>query len=180
LGDEPEGESDAGYEDGFLEGLSDETLMVSGDDEVLQGLGVSLGDFIEVEDGSLETVPEVGMLDLSELVDEPGIGEGLAPDPTAESSKPERRPPGFPQGTFDLSEINDETDISREETGRGSVPVSMEGLPDISDEQLERVVERVVRTMFKERIEELIVDAIGKNLSEDIEKMKKMIQDNFS
>ncbi len=54
------------------------------------------------------------------------------------------------------------------------------GVPDISDEQLERVVTRVIHTMFKDQIEGLVVEAVGRSISEEMGKMKKIIRDHFS
>ncbi|VFQ45202.1 hypothetical protein [Desulfoluna butyratoxydans] len=167
LDEEPSAAEEAPAGDGLLDDLPDETVMLADDEDPLLDLGMPLDEEPAAATGDREGG---GVLDLSDLVDEQGRR-------AQESEKPERRPPGFPEGTFDLAGINDDPTVDR---GDEQASVSMAGLADIPEEQLERVVERVIRTMFKERIEELIVDAIGKNLSEDIEKMKKMIRENFS
>ena len=162
--------------DGLLDGLGDE-IIVASDEEPIQETAPEIA---ATPDGPISALDDIdaqeGVLDLSDLVHEQGLGgASLEPNPAPH----ERRPPGLPEGTFDLSGLNDDgDDLTGEDFEAELFPA--EGLPEISDAQLERVVERVVRTMFKERIEELIVDAIGKNLSEDIEKMKGMIKDNFS
>lgn len=188
LDDAPAARAEAGDGAGLLEEFPEDDDLLMDLDEDLLGIGVSPGalsgaaDLPEAsllldDDGSVE-LSGTRVLDLSDLVDDAGMGGGAVPVALPLSPKPGRKAPGFPAGTFDLSGINDSEETVDAGEGPDHLPVA--GLAGITDEQLERVVERVIRTMFKERIEELIVDAIGKNLSEDIEKMKKMIQENFS
>ena len=171
-----EAEEEAVEMDGLLDGLGDE-VVVDSDVAPIQEASPEISDAPdEPLSAPEESAAPEGVLDLSDFVHEQGMGGvPLEPAPALR----ERRPPGLPEGTFDLSGLNNDEDVLAGESNEAdSLPA--EGVPEISDAQLERVVERVVRTMFKERIEELIVDAIGKNLSEDIEKMKGMIKDNFS
>ena len=170
----------APLEDG-IDGLLDEALLLS-EEELVATEPVTDDGLLDLgPDSELETIfsaPEetepVEVLDLSELV-----------EASTNDTSRQRTAPGYPKGTFDLSGIVDIPDSHEMIEGRVGdqeldMAVASGDFSGVSDAQLERVVERVVTTLFKDRIEELIVDAIGKNLSEDIEKMKELIQENFS
>ena len=123
---------------------------------------------------AVDSFAEGDVLDLSALV-----------DAVPEASLKERKAPGYPKGTFDLSGIVEEEPSFEKTPAEEAVDEALDmamaegSFTNISDAQLERVVERVVTQVFKDRIEEMIVDAIGKNLSEEIERMKAMVKENL-
>jgi hypothetical protein len=49
----------------------------------------------------------------------------------------------------------------------------------VSEKQFEEALERVVKKLFSEKIDELLVDIISKTVSEDLNKIKEKIRDDL-
>ena len=73
----------------------------------------------------------------------------------------------------------DEDEAEPEETTAEPATVPAEGI-DISGEQLDAALERVVKNMFYDKIDSLLVEVIEKTVSKEIERLKKILTEEVS
>ena len=151
----------------------------------------------KIDDDVSESVEDEAVVDLIETVDDDAlevedIGEPI-PDATETAQEFEDI-----SGLDDdlIKEVTDFTDESDSETiaGEGLKPDFTDSLgiemgpeedstanlidPDkVSGEQVEAALERVIKKMFYEKIDRLLVDTIEKTVTKEIEKLKKALLD---
>jgi len=71
----------------------------------------------------------------------------------------------------------DEDEDEAEETADTSPPA--EGI-DISSEQLDAALERVIKNMFYDKIDSILVEVIEKTVSKEIERLKRLLTEEVS
>lgn len=169
--------------DGILEltGIEDEFLEE--DEEIL--------DLTGLEDQSLEQDEEI--IDLSDIENKPAEKSNSVPDIDL-----------LDKTFLDLEESEDifsKTDISDEDGGKGSLietaaeyatsqhaplqtnfqegPASSADKSfSLSEEQLEEALERVIKKMFAEKIDSILVEVIEKSVAKEIERLKDILTDD--
>lgn len=75
-------------------------------------------------------------------------------------------------------EIGTEFDEDEAEETADTSPLA-EGI-DISSEQLDAALERVIKNMFYDKIDNLLVEVIEKTVSKEIERLKKILTEEVS
>lgn len=81
---------------------------------------------------------------------------------------------------MEIGTEEDEDEAKPEETAAepaDAIPV--EGI-DISDEQLDAALERVIKNMFYDKIDRVLVEVIEKTVSKEIERLKKILTEELS
>lgn len=74
-------------------------------------------------------------------------------------------------------EIGDEDDEEQEEFSTPEEQTDVSGALDVSPEQLDAALERVIQKMFYDRIDRILVNVIEKRVKREIERIKGMLLD---
>jgi len=81
---------------------------------------------------------------------------------------------------MEIGTEDDEDEAEPEETAAEPVDtVPAEGI-DISSEQMDAALERVIKNMFYDKIDSLLVEVIEKTVSKEIERLKKILAEEVS
>ena len=62
-------------------------------------------------------------------------------------------------------ELDSETDVAED----------LSGIGDVSEEQIDAALERVIKKMFHEKIDRLLVEVIEKTVKKEIERLKSIL-----
>ena len=74
----------------------------------------------------------------------------------------------------------DEDEAEFEETAAETADIEPAEGVDISDEQLDAALERVIKNMFYDKIDSLLVEVIEKTVSKEIERLKKILTEEVA
>jgi hypothetical protein len=187
-------ETEKPVEDDEIFELTDEIIDTSQNDEEI----IDLMDTVEeisiepVEDDEIiELIAEPG--DIPEGVEE--IGESVFPtdDPSPESDDIPNLESDFFEETIDFDEELDQ-ELSMDpvlkddfadslgieiETGE-NIPGGSLGADRVSDKQIEAALERVIKKMFYEKIDGILVEVIEKTVKKEIERLKNILLEEES
>ena len=77
---------------------------------------------------------------------------------------------------MDLARENDLVDsMGLELDSEKDVSEDLSGIGDVSDEQIDAALERVIKKMFHEKIDRLLVEVIEKTVKKEIERLKGIL-----
>ncbi|HIJ55417.1 MAG TPA: hypothetical protein HPQ03_04760 [Deltaproteobacteria bacterium] len=139
---------------------ADQELVIPEDEAIIE-----LTDVIE---GSAEL--EEAIIELTDVIEdsaEPGEPVIELTDVVEETTEPEDEIVEFEM-----------TDIAEATGAESPEPMErIESSPTVSSEQVDAVIERVVREMLSEKIESILVQVIEKEVSREIERLKGVLMD---